>query len=422
MKFATIRVARWGKRWGKIVARRLSARFVATAREPGRFSDGDNLYLLVDPSGAKRWAFIFKLDGKQREMGLGSATKVSLASARDRAAEARAQLGRGVNPIADRKRVTSKATFGSLCDSYIREHAVGWKGDKTEAGWRNSLVKHAKPLGDLKPDQVTTQHVLDVVRPLWTSRPETAQKTLNRIERVLDAATVHGLRSGDNPARWRGHLEHLLPRAVGRAPRHHPAMPYEQVPSFISALSQSSAAAALPLSFLVLTAAREAMVLFATWGQLNVDSRQWTVPSERMKSRAGGVGDFVVPLSAPAMAVVAAAARWSSHADPDALVFPGAKAGRPMSNMTMDMLMRRAGLPYVPHGFRSSFRDWAGDMTDHPREVVEGALAHAIGNAVERAYRRRDALEKRRRLMEDWGAYCVPQPSPEREDLLAQPR
>ena len=301
-----------------------------------------------------------------------------------------------------------------MSDAFIEAQRAGWTGEKTEPNWRCSLENYAAALRPLAPNDITTADVVAVLEPIWTVKPETAQKTQNRIERVLDAAKVKGLRTGENPARWRGHLEFLLSKKQKLSRGHHPALPYAKAPAFMRDLAARDGMGALGLEFLVLTVAREAMVTEAVWSEIDMRGALWTIPAARMKGdineKAGAA--FQVPLSPQALAVLrrAAAFRLAPGDGPD-FVFPGAKAGRPMSNSTMDSVLDRMKVAAVPHGFRSTFRDWAGDKTKFEREVVELALAHKFGDPTERAYRRSTALEKRRKLMEAWGRYAV-QPLP----------
>ncbi len=385
---------------------RLTARTVAAMTRPGRHADGGGLYLIVDkcdltvdkPAPAKRWALLVSVRGKRREIGLGGVTSTNgLAEARKSAAEALRAIERGDDPT--RPKVAAPA-FRIAAEQVIKDLAPGWRGAKTEDGWRRNLLTHAADIGSVPVDLITTEDVLSVVRPLWTSKPESGGKLRARIEVVLDAAKARGWREGDNPARWRGHLDRLLPKPKKLIRGHHKALPYAKIPDFMAALAEQTSSSARALEWTILTASREDMTLNALWGEIEGDI--WTIPGSRMKMAQ----DLRVPLPAAALAVLEAVKIGEPR--PEALIFPGKKKGRPMSNATMDALLDRMGVPVTVHGFRSTFRDWAGDMTEHPREVAEAALAHAVGNAVERSYRRGDALEKRRALMADWAAYCRP--------------
>jgi integrase len=364
-----------------------------------------NLYLSISASGARSWRLIYRFAGKRREMGLGSVPTVTLGMAREKASAARVQISDGVDPLverAGRKPVSSMPTFGEVTLDLISSLEGGWKNPKHRQQWRNTLTTYAAPIWDQPVDAVTTEDILAILRPIWSVVPETANRLRGRMERVLDAAKVRGYRTGGNPALWKGHLSIMLPPRVKMASRnHHAAMPFEKVGAFMSAVqSQHGVIAARALEFTILTAARTSEALNATWSEIDVGSGVWTVPAVRMK---GGV-IHRVPLAPAVMTLLDSIS--PPNRDPGAYIFPGAKPGRPMSNMSMEMLLRRMNaVDCTVHGFRSSFRDWAGERTDYPREVAEAALAHSVGNAVERAYRRQDALDKRRSMMEDWAVY-----------------
>lgn len=380
---------------------KLSARAAATIGKSGRHSDGGGLYLVVDPSGARRWLFMFRWQGKLKEMGLGSHQTVSLGDARTAAEEARKLVQSGKNPIeAKRETRVAKAaarTFGQVAEEVIASLTPGFRNEKHQAQWASTLKTYAASLTPLPIADVGTDHVLAVLQPIWLTKAETASRVRGRIERVLDAAKARGLRSGENPARWRGHLDHLLSRQKA-SKGHHAAMPFEDVPSFMSRLREREAIAALALEFAILTAGRTSEVLEARWSEIDVAAKVWTIPAERMKAGR----EHRVPLVDRALEVLELAVKVRDSE----YVFPGQKRGRPLSNMAMSMLMRRLDAEtYTVHGFRSSFRDWAGDQTSFPRELAEAALAHVIGDETERAYRRSDALMKRRRLMEAWASY-----------------
>lgn len=383
---------------------KLSARSVATIAKPGRHSDGAGLYLVVDASGARRWLFLFRWDGKLKEMGLGGTTAVSLAEARIRAGEARKLLSEGRNPIEERR--ASKAdrrapvTFGAFADELVSDIQYGFRNQKHRWQWQHTLEVYAASLRPLHIDSVTTEDVLGVLQPLWQAKQETASRLRGRIERVLDAAKAKGLRTGENPARWRGHLDALLPKRQKLQRGHHPALPYGSLPAFVDELRMRRATAALALEFAILTAARSGEVLGATWAEMDRKAKIWTVPAVRMKAGK----EHRVPLSDRALQILDEAAVQRTTGD---FVFPGPRKGKPLSNMAMAMLLRvRMKRPEITvHGFRSSFRDWAGECTSFPREVAEAALAHTVGDEVERAYRRADALEKRRKLMEAWAGF-----------------
>lgn len=385
---------------------RLTARKVQTETKPGRHADGGGLYLVVDPSGAKRWAVLITIRGRRRELGIGSLSVYTLAEARDEAEKIKRAVARGEDP---KKPQEPPPRFAEAAEKIIAELAPGWRGRDTKAHWQRSLLVYAKDIGDVPIDLVTTEHVMDVVKPLWRSRPESGRKLRQRIETLLDAATVKGWREGANPARLKGHLERLLPKQpVGVA--HRRAVPYDEAPEVMKRLAAQSAMSARALEWTILTAAREGMTRFALWGEIEGDV--WVIPAGKMKEN--GQGDFRVPLTPQALAVLDRVR--VGEPKPDQLIFPGARKGRPMSDQTMDSLLARMKIDATPHGFRSTFRDWAGDETDHAREVAEAALAHMVGSDTERAYRRRDALTKRRRLMQDWADFIRPLPAPEGEE------
>jgi len=377
---------------------RLSARTVAALTAPGRHADGGGLYLLVKPSGAKSWVFMWSRQGRQREMGLGSILGVALAVAREKAAEARADLAAGRDPLGTRDRLKGK-TFGDLADAHVRSMSPQWRNPKHIAQWTMTLTEYAAPLRPKTAAAITTEDVLAVLRPLWETKPETASRVRGRIEAVLDAAKAQGLRSGDNPARWRGHLDQLLPRRAKLSRGHHAAIKIDDVPAFMVSLGKTSGIAALALRFTVLTAARTGEAIGATWAEFDLDKGLWTVPAERMKAGR----EHRVPLSAAALALVKGL-REFSRSD---FLFPGLKPGRPISNMAMDKTLRDAGLEITVHGFRSTFKDWATERTSFPYELSEMALAHIIKDKTEAAYRRGDMLEKRRELMDAWAGFCA---------------
>jgi integrase len=370
---------------------RLSARAVATLVRPGRHADGGNLYLAVDPSGARRWVFLFRSQGRLREMGLGSARTVTLARARELAARARTVLAEGGDPLDQRTARTAVPTFGAAADALVAALSPGWRNPKHAAQWRMTLTEYAAPLRGLPVDRIDTAAVLAVLQPLWTRTPETASRLRGRIESVLDAATAQGHREGANPARWRGHLDHLLPRRPRLAQAHHAALPVDRMPDFMAQLrAEPLTPAGLALQFCILTATRSGEVLGARCDEIEGDV--WTVPAGRMK----GGRPHRVPLSASAQAVLAAAPGQQG------LVF-----GR-LATSSLTRALRRIEPVATVHGFRSTFRDWASERTGFPHDVCEAALAHAVASRVVAAYRRGDLLERRRELMEAWAAFLAP--------------
>lgn len=380
---------------------RLSARGVATIATPGRHADGGGLYLVVDKSGAKRWVFLFRQAGRLREMGFGGLSAVPLAKARELAAAARATVQAGGDPIAARRQeAPSIPTFGEMADQFIATMEPEFRNAKHVAQWRMTLTTYAEPLRGKAVDAITTDDVLAVLKPLWATKQETASRLRGRIERVLDAAKAKGHRSGENPALWRGHLSNLLPKRRKLNRGHHAAMDFSEVPAFVARLRERKATSARALEFTILTAARSGETLGATWREIDLKSRVWTVPGERMK----GGREHRVPLSGAVLAILEEMGKTGR--EPDAYVFSGARHGRPLSNMAMDMILRRLKVDITVHGFRSSFRDWCGELSPYPRELAEAALAHIVGDETERAYRRGDALEKRRGMMDAWAAFC----------------
>ncbi|MEH2524211.1 MULTISPECIES: tyrosine-type recombinase/integrase [unclassified Bradyrhizobium] len=382
------------------MAGNLTARKVQTAT-PGKYSDGGNLYLIVSPNGSRKWVLRFTWRGRAREMGLGSAAAVPLADAREKAASARRKIARGLNPIDERKRTNGVPTFGEMADQVREALSVGFRNEKHKAQWKSTLTTDAATLRDKPVDTITTDDVLAVLKPIWTTKPETASRLRGRIEKVLDAAKAKGFRDGENPARWRGHLDHLLPRPSKLARGHHAAMPYDELAAFVADLRGREALAALALELCILTAARSGEILGMRWDEIDLDKKIWTVPAHRMKAGR----EHRIPLSQRATDILVRLSEGRSGE----FVFPGQRRDKPLSNMAMEMMLRRMKIENATvHGFRSSFRDWAGNETSYPRELIETALAHVIGDKAEQAYRRSDALEKRRNLMEAWADYCEP--------------
>ncbi len=402
---------------GKGAMGKISAAKLRTLTKPGAFGDGGGLYLQVRGPENRSWLFRYKLHGRARLMGLGALSEVSLAEAREAAVAARKLVRQGVDPIdqrqAKRAEATARAglnTFAEVADAYMAAHAAGWRNPKHRQQWRNTLDTYAKPvLGSLSVAAIGTAEVTRVLEPIWREKPETASRLRGRIESVLDYAKTHGWRSGENPARWKGHLDNVLP-ARGKIAKvqHHPALPWREMGAFMAALEQQDGIGALALRFTILTAARTGEVIGARWSEIDMSASAWTVPRERMKAGR----EHRVPLSDGAMAVLRGAARLRVGSEPDAFVFPGTGFGKPLSNMAMSMTLRRMGRgDLTVHGFRSTFRDWCAEMTGYSREIAEAALAHTLGDKVEAAYRRGDLMEKRRRLMADWAAFCA-KPAP----------
>lgn len=391
---------------------RLTALKVLRTRKPGMYADGASLYLQVTGDGeanvAKSWIYRFKLRGRAREMGLGSLSTFGLAEARNKAAECRKLTYEGIDPIEARRAGHAKAgldaaeslTFKDCTDRYIAAHRAGWRNAKHAAQWSTTIKTYAEPVvGSLPVQGIDTALVMKIIEPLWSKKPETAARLRGRIEAVLDWAAARGYRQGENPARWRGHLDKLLPaRAKVRKVKHHAALPYDELPEFMTALRAQEGVSARTLEFLILTAARTGEVIGALPGEIT--NEVWAVPAGRMK----GGKEHRVPLSAPAAAIVEKMRKEHGGA----FLFPGGKHDKPLSNMAMLKLLERMGRSgLTAHGFRSTFRDWAAERTNYSSEVVEMALAHAIDSKVEAAYRRGDLFEKRRRLMDDWARFCT---------------
>jgi integrase len=380
---------------------RLSARGAETVKAKGRYSDGGGLYLIVSDTGAKSWAFFWKRDGRRREVGLGSLRSVSMARARELAAQARSDVAEGLDPKARRGRQRT-ATFAECASKLLEDIAPGWSNAKHEHQWRRSLTVEAALIRDVPVDQVSVEQVLEVLKPRWLTHPHSSQRLRLRIERTLDFAKARGLRSGENPARWRGHLAYLLPKP-DRTHQHHPALDYEQVPAFWAQLSAVDTYGSRALRFIILTAVRSGEALGGRWPEVDFDTATWTVPAERMKGRKA----HRVPLSPHALLLLSELrdTRIGEY------VFPGLLPGRHLTNNALHNLLLRLGRrDLTTHGFRSSFRDWAGDR-GAAREVAEQCLAHTVGNATERAYARGDLFDRRRQLMDSWGAFVTNEPA-----------
>ena len=382
------------------MAVKLTARKVETAK-PGKYSDGNNLYLIVSPTGSRKWVLRFTWRGRAKEMGLGSASTVLLADARDKATAARRKVAQGLNPIEERRRDNGIPTFGEMADSVRETLVAGFRNEKHKAQWKMTLETYAAPLRGKPVDTIVTDDVLAILKPIWMTKSETALRLRGRIEKVLDAAKANGFRQDENPARWHGHLDHLLPKRPKLSRGHHAAMPYEELAKFIAKLRERNALAAQALELCILTAARSGEILGMRWDEVDLGKKLWIIPAERMKAGR----EHRVPLSSRAISILQKLEKIKLGE----FVFPGQVRHKPLSNMAMEMVLRRMKLQNVTvHGFRSSFRDWAGNATNFPRELAETALAHVIGDKAEQAYRRSDAIEKRRKLMEAWANHCEP--------------
>jgi len=384
--------------------------------KPGRHADGGGLHLLVKESGARSWVYRFMLSGKSRDIGLGTAGPdgISLADARDARDALRLKVKAGIDPLEERQRDAAEAlasaqaaqvagiTFKAVAETYIGANEGSWRNDKHRQQWKNTLATYVYPvIGELPVAEVGTAHVLQILEPIWKAKAETASRVRGRMETILDAAKARGYRDGENPARWRGHIAQILPVRSRLTRGHHKAMPYEAIPAFVGALHKREAVAALALEFTILTAARTGEVIGAKWDEVDLEKAIWTIPASRMKAGK----EHRVPLSARAVEILK-----STQGLRKEWLFPATKGGS-MSGMAMSMLLRRMKVDVTVHGFRSGFRDWSAECTGYAHEVAEMALAHTIENKVERAYRRGDLFDKRRRLMDDWATYCTTIPA-----------
>jgi integrase len=414
---------------------KLTALKVDKAKQPGMYGDGGGLYLRLTDDGARNWVFRYMLAGRPRWMGMGPLHTVSLAEARKRAGEHRLRRHDGIDPIEARRAERLRArldaakaiTFKECSETYIKAHRAGWRNTKHAAQWEATLATYAEPIvGALPVQSIDTALVMKVLEqeirdasdkptaPLWTARPETAGRVRGRIEAILDWATAREYRQGENPARWRGHLDKLLPaRGKVRKVEHHAALPYAELPGFLVALRAQEGIAARALEFTILTAARTGETIFAGWNEMELD-KTWTIPAKRMKAGR----EHRVPLSVRALAILEEM-QAHRHAEED-FVFPGGKRGKPLSNMAFLMLLRRMDRDdLTAHGFRSSFRDWAAERTNFPAEVAEMALAHTVSDKTVAAYNRSDLFERRRRLMQQWATFCTTPPAQERQSNVA---
>ena len=391
---------------------KLNAQRVARATKPGRYGDGQGLYLQVTHACAKSWVYRYALNGKTRCLGLGSASAITLKRARELVAEPRRLRAEGIDPIecrraqrlASRLTAAKAVTFRQCAENYLAVHEHTWKSPTHRGQWRSTLEAHVYPvIGALPVQLVDTALVLKCLSPIWNTKNETAIRIRGRIEAILDAAKAQELRTGENPSRWRGHLENLLaaPRKL-RKTQHLAALPYREMPEFMTAVRGRQGIGARALEFTILTAARTSEVVYARWAEIDFGSATWTIPGERMKAGKA----HAVPLSPRALEIL------RTLQSPGEFVFPSYKRENPISKSTMLKLLELMGRKdLTTHGFRSTFRDWAAEQTSYPSEVVEMALAHVVKNAVEAAYRRGDLFEKRARLMAAWSEYCAQEPA-----------
>jgi integrase len=392
---------------------------------PGMYPDGNGLYLRVAPEGARNWVLRYMLDRRPRWMGLGPLSLYGLADARTRALDARRKRHDGIDPIearrAERTRQRLDAakaiTFKQCAESYIASHRAGWRNEKHRYQWNQTLEQFVFPeIGSLPVQAVDTALVLKVLEAIWTTKPETASRVRQRIENILDSAKVRGYRDGENPARWRGHLDKLLPaRSRVREVEHLAALPYAELPGFLANLRAREAIAARALEFLILAAARTGEVIGARWSEIDLLDKTWTVPAGRMKARR----EHRVPLSPRALAILQEMETARPGDNCNDYVFPGPQRGKQLSNMAFLMLLRRMKLDDLTvHGFRATFKTWASERTSFQNEIAEAALAHIIGDKVEQAYRRGDLFEKRRRLMQQWAMFCTTAPTSESQNKV----
>lgn len=369
------------------------------AKKPGHLNDGGGLFLLIGKNRGRSWSFVSRKNGRWREMGLGSFPNVSLAKARQKADKIRITLAEGGDPFADRRKAETP-TFGEFADGLLDDILSEFRNAKHRQQWRNTLHTYAAPIWKKKIDEIGTDDILSILKSIWTSKNETASRVRGRIERVLDAAKARGLRDGENPARWRGHLSNLLPKRQKLQRGHHAAMPYSEVPGFVQKLCEIDRVSARALEFTILAATRSGETRLATWSEVDLQNGIWTIPAARMKAGR----EHRIPITERMAEILAE----MNSKRINGFVFPGSRRDSPLSDMTLAKVIRSAGIhDATVHGFRSSFRDWAAERAPYPREIAEQALAHVVGDATERAYRRGDALEKRREMMTAWGQYVA---------------
>lgn len=404
------------------ISEKASARLT---KMPGMHAVGgvSGLYLYVSKGNACSWIYRYTFNGRRRDLGLGSRNDFTLAEARERAREQRKLLLQGIDPIIAKRKHRDqlktknalRRTFMNCVEGYIDAHGDEWRNDKHRQQWQSSLEIHAKLINDMDVAVIDTPLVLRVLEPIWREKTETASRLRGRIENVLSWATVRGFRQGDNPARWKGHLDQLLPSpSKVSAVQHHAALPYKEIGTFMAQLRTHQGIGARALEFAILTAARSGEVRGARWEEINLADRIWTVPASRMKAKK----DHVVPLSDDVVEVIKKMKKLRMDDKSSSFVFPGAKEGKPLSDMSLTKPLRTMGrADLTAHGFRSTFRDWCAELTGYPSELAEMALAHTIKNKVEAAYRRGDLLEKRALLMADWARYCA-KPMPAAAEVL----
>lgn len=386
---------------------RLNARKVETLKKIGRHADGGGLYLSIAKDGGRKWVFLYRRNGRLREMGLGSARAVPLGIARDKAAAARLLLSDRIDPLSKRQDEALSPTFNECLEQFLASNEAGWRNAKHASQWRNTLKAYAEPvIGRLAIKEIDTHHVMKILDPIWATKTETASRVRGRMENVLDWAAARGYRKGENPARWRGHLDKLLPRrSKVQKVEHHSALPYSEITAFMLELRKREGVAARAMEFTILTAARTSEVIGAHRSEFDLAAKVWIIPGDRMKTGR----EHRVPLSARAIAVLKAVGIGPDDLlDPSAVVFANPPNRVALSsNAMLALLARMDRHDLTVHGFRSTFRDWAAETTSTPNEVVEMALAHTVKNKAEAAYRRGDLLTKRAVLMEEWASFCA---------------
>ncbi|WP_454890340.1 tyrosine-type recombinase/integrase [Sphingopyxis chilensis] len=378
---------------------RLSENVVESAFRPGRYCDGGGLYLVVQPGGSKSWICRVQRDGTRRDIGLGSAAVVTLADAREKARDTRDQIDMGLDPVAERPRREVIPTFRQAAARVLEEVRGTWRNKKHAAQWQSSLEAYAFPhIGNVKVNRITGPMIRNMLVRIWLEKPETARRVRQRVGNILDWSYSMGYRDSEAPMR-------AISKGLPRQPRqdgHFAAMPYDRVAAFIVTLRAKESFSRLALEFAILTASRSGEVRGATWDEFDLGLRLWTIPKHRMKANR----EHVVPLCNRAVAIVRRCAELRTPSCD--LVFSGTKKGLPLSDMTLSKLLKLMQQPYTAHGFRSSFRDWVSEETNHPSDVAEAALAHLVADKTEAAYRRGKLLAKRRIMMEDWARYCEP--------------
>ncbi len=393
----------------RTVSKRLNALAITNANREGNLHDGGGLYLRVRADGSKSWAFRYTLAGRKHWMSLGPLRDVSLAEAREQARQLRNQVRDGFDPLAQRRERQHLAaeqtarTFDAVAAAYVEAHRAEWSNPKHAQQWTNTLTTYASPIIGKRPvSEISLLDVRRVLDPIWTVKPETASRLRGRVEAVLAYATVHGWRSGDNPARWQGFLDQIYaPKTKVRAVKHHAALPYGEIPAFMAELRPRDASSARCLELAILTATRSKEARGARWEEIDFDAALWIIPKERMKMKR----EHRVPLAPRAVEILREMAERSPRRD--GLIFPGGTPGKPMTDVALAKAVAVLRPGYTAHGMRSSFRDWAAEMTSFPREIAEVALAHINKDRTEAAYQRGDLLAKRRQLMEAWANYCA---------------